>query len=274
MLYHLLEYIEKQFDVPGAGLFQYLSFRSVAAIIIALLIGMIFGKKIINVLARKQIGEDIRNLGLQGQMEKKGTPTMGGLIILGSLMIPVLLVCDLGNIYVQLMIFATVWLGLLGFADAYIKVLRKHKEGLKGKFKVIGQVGLGIIVGTVMCFSQQIVVVEKIERADNAVEMVDESGHTRIILEDGEAKVIDGENVTMTPDGKYILNREKNTTTTIPFIKDNEFDYHWLFPTEKPWGDIATWIFYILVAIFIITWIANAANLTDGLDGLSGGVSA
>lgn len=286
MLYHLLDYLQRQFDIPGGGLFQYLSFRSVAAIVIALLIGMIFGKKIINLLARRQIGEEVRNLGLQGQLEKKGTPTMGGLIILGSLLIPVLLVCDLGNIYVQLMIISTVWLGVLGFADDYIKVFRKHKEGLKGKFKIIGQVGLGIIVGTVMCFSQEIVVVEKIQRAGQGkgeIAVADagrderQAGvHTEI--NDGLAAITDPADGTseasVSGDGKFILDREKNTTTTIPFVKNNEFDYHWLVPTDKPWGNVVTWLIYILVAIFIITWLSNAANLTDGLDGLSAGVAA
>ena len=161
MLYALLEYLEAHFNLPGTGLFQYLSFRSACAIIFALLIGAIFGKKIIERLRRHQIGEEIRNLGLEGQMEKRGTPTMGGMIILGAMLIPVMLFCDLGNVYVQLMIVSSVWLGLLGFADDYIKVFRKHKEGLKGKFKIVGQVGLGIIVGTTMCFSNDIVIVEK-----------------------------------------------------------------------------------------------------------------
>ena len=170
MLYTLLEYLETHFDLPGTGLFQYLSFRSVCAIVFALLIGAIFGKKIIEMLRRRQIGEDIRNLGLEGQMEKRGTPTMGGIIILGAMLVPVLLFCDLGNVYVQLMIVSSVWLGLLGFADDYIKVFRKHKEGLKGRFKIIGQVGLGIIVGTTMCFSRDIVIVEKAQpRTETAV---------------------------------------------------------------------------------------------------------
>lgn len=165
MLYSLLEYLGTHFDLPGAGLFRYLSFRSGCAIVFALLIGAIFGKKIIERLRRHQIGEEIRNLGLEGQMEKRGTPTMGGMIILGAMLVPVVLFCDLRNVYVQLMIVSSVWLGLLGFADDYIKVFRKHKEGLKGRFKIIGQVGLGIIVGTVMCFSQQIVIVEKSQPA-------------------------------------------------------------------------------------------------------------
>ncbi len=256
MLYHLLDYLQKNFDIPGAGLFRYLSFRSVAAIVIALVIGAIFGKKIIAMIRRRQIGEDIRNLGLEGQMEKKGTPTMGGLIIIGALLIPVLLICDLSNVYVWLMIVTTVCLGALGFIDDYIKVFRKRKDGLKGKIKIFGQVGLGIVVGTVMCFNQEIVVVEKVQRADRT---------TEITL---------SENESISADGRYILQKEKNTTTTIPFFKNNEFNYRWLVPGDTPWSNVATWLIYILVAIFIITWLSNAANLTDGLDGLSAGVAA
>jgi phospho-N-acetylmuramoyl-pentapeptide-transferase len=260
MLYHLLDYLQKHFDIPGAGLFQYLSFRSVAAIVIALVIGAIFGKKIIAVLRRRQIGEDIRNLGLAGQMEKKGTPTMGGLIIIGALLVPVLLVCNLSNVYVWLMIATTVCLGALGFTDDYIKVFKKRKDGLKGKIKIVGQVGLGIVVGTVMCFNQEIVV-EKVQRTGQAtVITVSDTGSTNT--------------ESVSADGRYILNREKGTTTTIPFFKNNEFDYHWLVPGDTPWGNVATWLIYILVAIFIITWLSNAANLTDGLDGLSAGVAA
>ena len=261
MLYSLLEYLGTHFDLPGAGLFRYLSFRSVCAIVFALLIGAIFGKKIIERLRRHQIGEEIRNLGLEGQMEKRGTPTMGGLIILGAMLIPVILFCDLGNVYIQLMIVSSVWLGLLGFADDYIKVFRKHKEGLKGRFKIIGQVGLGIIVGTVMCFSRDIVIIEKSQpkaavvnvRADNT-DTATEEGYT----------------VTAYPGNEP----QKTTKTTIPFVKNNEFDYHWLVPTDKPWGDVLTWLIYILIAIFIITAVSNGANLTDGLDGLATGVSA
>ena len=258
MLYSLLEYLGTHFDLPGAGLFRYLSFRSVCAIVFALLIGAIFGKKIIERLRRHQIGEEIRNLGLEGQMEKRGTPTMGGLIILGAMLIPVILFCDLGNVYIQLMIVSSVWLGLLGFADDYIKVFRKHKEGLKGRFKIIGQVGLGIIVGTVMCFSRDIVIIEKSQpkaavvnvRADNT-DTATEEGYT----------------VTAYPGNEP----QKTTKTTIPFVKNNEFDYHWLVPTDKPWGDVLTWLIYILIAIFIITAVSNGANLTDGLDGLATG---
>ena len=264
MLYSLLEYIEKYFDLPGAGLFQYLSFRSACAIVVALLAGTVFGKKIIERLRRHQIGEEIRNLGLEGQMEERGTPTMGGIIILGALLIPVLLSCDLSNIYVQLMIISSIWLGLLGFADDYIKVFRKHKEGLKGKFKIIGQVGLGIIIGTAMCFSHDIVIVEKSQQA-SAIEIAAIQADTDNMGTD-QYKATERDTVGM----EY----QKTTKTTIPFVKNNEFDYHWLIPTDKPYGDVLTWILYILVAIFIITAVSNGANLTDGLDGLAAGVSA
>ncbi len=258
MLYELVKYLENHFDIPGLGMWQYLSFRSVGAIILALLIGMIFGDRLIKLLRKKQIGEDIRNLGLEGQMEKKGTPTMGGIIILLSILTPILLLGDLSNIYTWLMIISTVWLGLLGFADDYIKVFRRHKEGLKGKFKIIGQVGLGLIVGSVMCFSDQVVVIDKNDPA------------TIEVVESIEA-----------PNGEVLSTRvateivgEKTTKTTIPFVKNNEFDYHWLVPGEGKWADVLTWILYVLVAIFVITAVSNGANLTDGLDGLNTGVSA
>ena len=254
MLKALVEYLGRFADIPGAGMFSYLSFRSAGAIILALILGMIFGSKVIKWLKNKQIGEDIRELGLEGQSEKKGTPTMGGIIILGSVLIPVLLLCDLSNIYIKLMIISTVWLGILGFADDYIKVFRKHKEGLQGKFKVIGQVGLGIIVGTIMCFSEQVVVVDKNNPENVATEVV--------ISEDG------------THDLQTVAIGERTTKTTIPFVKNNEFDYHWLIPSDTKAGDVATWVLYILVAIFIITAVSNSANLTDGIDGLATGVSA
>ncbi|MBO7188204.1 MAG: phospho-N-acetylmuramoyl-pentapeptide-transferase [Tidjanibacter sp.] len=254
MLKALVEYLGRFADIPGAGMFGYLSFRSAGAIILALILGMIFGGKVIKWLKKKQIGEDIRELGLEGQSEKKGTPTMGGIIILGSVLIPVLLLCDLSNIYIKLMIISTVWLGILGFADDYIKVFRKHKEGLQGKFKVIGQVGLGIIVGTIMCFSEQVVVVDK-NNPENVATAV-------VISEDG------------THDLQTVAIGERTTKTTIPFVKNNEFDYHWLIPSDTKAGDVATWVLYILVAIFIITAVSNSANLTDGIDGLATGVSA
>ena len=270
MLYALLEYLEAHFNLPGTGLFQYLSFRSACAIIFALLIGAIFGKKIIERLRRHQIGEEIRNLGLEGQMEKRGTPTMGGMIILGAMLIPVVLFCDLGNVYVQLMIVSSVWLGLLGFADDYIKVFRKHKEGLKGKFKIVGQVGLGIIVGTTMCFSNDIVIVEKAHSQTAAAQqyaapLPSTETPTTLLPQEGYEKDAPADSA---------LGQLKTTKTTIPFVKNNEFDYHWLVPSHSAWGDALTWLIYVLVAIFIITAVSNGANLTDGLDGLATGVSA
>ena len=270
MLYALLEYLEAHFNLPGTGLFQYLSFRSACAIIFALLIGAIFGKKIIERLRRHQIGEEIRNLGLEGQMEKRGTPTMGGMIILGAMLIPVVLFCDLGNVYVQLMIVSSVWLGLLGFADDYIKVFRKHKEGLKGKFKIVGQVGLGIIVGTTMCFSNDIVIVEQAHSQTAAAQqyaapLPGTETPTTLLPQEGYEKDAPADSA---------LGQLKTTKTTIPFVKNNEFDYHWLVPSHSAWGDALTWLIYVLVAIFIITAVSNGANLTDGLDGLATGVSA
>ena len=257
MLNWLVNFLDKNFDIPGLGMFQYLSFRSIGAIILALVIGSAVGSRMIKYLRRKQIGETVRELGLSGQSEKAGTPTMGGIIILISILIPVLLLGDLSNIYVWLMIISTVWLGLLGFADDYIKVFRKHKEGLKGKFKIVGQVGLGIIVGTVMCLSEQVVVVDK-NTAEKQTEVV-------------EFTNADG-SVGYKTNEYYV--GEKSTKTTIPFVKNNEFDYHWFFGDGTKTGDTLTWILYILVAIFVITAVSNGSNLTDGLDGLNTGVSA
>lgn len=256
MLYHLFNWLKTlKIDLPGGGLFNYISFRAAMAIIFALLIGTIFGRRTIEMLRRKQVGEDIRNLGLEGQMQKKGTPTMGGIIILGAILIPIFLFADLTNIYIQLMIGSTIWLGTLGFLDDYIKVFRKNKEGLQGRFKIIGQVGLGIIVGTVMCFNQEIVVKEKVDTSSVVIETTA-----------GE--------ISTEKSGGIIYGAEKTTKTTIPFVKDNEFDYRWFVPGEGRAADIITWILYILAAIFIITAVSNGANLTDGLDGLSAGVSA
>ena len=255
MLYHLIKYLSLHFDIPGAGMFLSLSFRAAMGIILALVIGMIFGKRIIRMLQRRQIGEEIRNLGLEGQLQKRGTPTMGGIIILASILIPILLFGDLTNIYVLLMIVSTVWLGLIGFLDDYIKVFRKNKEGLNGRFKIIGQVGLGIIVGLVMWLSPQVVVKQKLDRhAPKAqVEYVNNNGARAAV---------------------YMGPAEKTTKTTIPFVKDNEFDYHWLIPGDSDGCDRAGWLVYVLVAIFVITAVSNGANLTDGLDGLASGVSA
>ena len=248
MLYSLFQLLDKRFDLPGAGVFQYISFRAGAAIVISLLIIIIFGRRIIRMLQRHQIGEEIRDLGLEGQLSKKGTPTMGGVLILLAILVPILLVGKLDNVYVQLMIISTVWLGILGFLDDYIKCFRHNKDGLKGKFKIVGQVGLGVIVGTVMCFSQDVVIREKISTPTEKV-YVNPSGQT--VVERVETAVMDP-----IP--------QKTTKTTIPFIKDNEFDYGWLVNGNE-W---LTWLLYIAVAIFVVTAVSNGANLTDGLDGL------
>ena len=258
MLYHLFKYLDEAYNLPGSGMFQYLSFRAAAAVILSLLIVIIFGRRIIDFLRRKQIGEEIRDLGLQGQLQKKGTPTMGGVIILIAILVPMLLVGNLGNVYVRLMLVSTVWLGLIGGLDDYIKVFRHRKEGLKGRFKIVGQVGLGIIVGTTMCLSPDIVVREKVTQPEQTV------------YTDADGTVVGSvqRNVVLSSESL------KTTQTTIPFVKNNEFDYHWFFGDGTKTGDTLTWIFYILVAIFVITAVSNGSNLTDGLDGLNTGVSA
>ena len=248
MLYSLFQYLNERFDLPGSGMFQYISFRAAVAVILALLITIFFGRTIIRMLQRHQIGEEIRDLGLEGQLSKKGTPTMGGVIILLAILVPMLLVGRLDNVYVQLMIVSTIWLGTIGFLDDYIKTFRHKKEGLKGRFKIVGQVGLGIIVGTVMCLSQDVVIREKVSEPTESI-IVDESGNTI---------------VTQTQRAVMSPTPQKTTKTTIPFIKDNEFDYGWLVGGNK-W---LTWLLYILVAIFVVTAVSNGANLTDGLDGL------
>ncbi len=254
MLYHLFDYLNSIVDLPGSGMMRYISFRSVMAVVTALLIVIYCGKSIIRALQRHQIGESIRDLGLQGQLEKKGTPTMGGVIILLAIVVPVLLFARLDNIYTILLLVATIWCGVLGFLDDYIKVFRHNKDGLKGKFKIIGQVGLGLIVGTVMCFSEDIVIRE----------------YTTVPVE--QHVVDEGTGETIITQSQHIRLSEdvvKTTQTTIPFIKDNEFDYSWLVGGDKT----LAWILYVLIAIFIITAVSNGANLTDGLDGLLTGVS-
>ena len=251
MLYELFSYL-KNTDLPGKDLGNFLSFRAGAAIILSLLITIFFGKYVIRMLRRKQIGEDIRDLGLEGQLQKKGTPTMGGIIIIMAVLIPVLLFSDLSNVYIQLMLITTVWLGFIGGLDDYIKVFRHKKEGLNGRFKVFGQVGLGIIVGTTMWISSDIVIQEK-EWTTTKYEVVDENGDTQVITE--KVVVEKGE--------------KKATETSIPFLKDTTLDYKNLIGGNETIG----WLFYILVAIFIITAVSNGANLTDGIDGLLTGVS-
>ena len=251
MLYYLFEYLEK-LDFPGAGMFQYLSFRSAMTVITSLIISMVFGKRIINYLRKQQIGEEIRDLGLEGQMSKKGTPTMGGVIILGSIVIPTLLFADILNIYVLLMLITTVWLGVIGFLDDYIKTFKKNKEGLAGKFKIVGQVGLGLIVGLTLYLSNDVVIREKPVAKQNATPT------EMIIGVDTQSQV----------------NDVKSTKTTIPFFKNNEFDYEYLVSYLGEHSQKAAWFVFVIFVILIVTAVSNGANLTDGLDGLATGTSA
>ena len=256
MFYYLFGYLES-LDVPGAGMFEYISFRSAMAIITSLVISLLFGKRIILYLQKKQIGEEVRDLGLEGQYRKVGTPSMGGIIILASIIIPTLLFGDLGNIYVILMLITTVWLGFVGFVDDYIKIFRKNKEGLAGRFKIIGQIILGLIVGITLYLNDDVLVRETVK--------IDQPVKTEEILE-----ALSGENEEV----KYVSRDVKSTITTIPFIKNNEFDYAYLVSflgeKSKQWG----WVIFIIVTIFIVTAVSNGANLTDGLDGLTTGTSA
>ena len=254
MLYHFFDYLSSIIDLPGSGLMRYLSFRSVMAVVSALLIVIYCGKSIIRALQRHQIGEEIRDLGLEGQLAKKGTPTMGGIIILLAIIVPVLLFARLDNIYTILLLVATIWCGVIGFLDDYIKVFRHNQEGLQGKFKIVGQVGLGLIVGTVMCFSEDIVIRE----------------HTTVPVEQSIVDEKTGETI-ITSAQQIRLSEDviKTTKTTIPFLKDNELDYSWFVGGNE----LLSWVLYVLVAIFVITAVSNGANLTDGLDGLLTGVS-
>jgi len=247
MLYHLFTYLDKMYDFPGAGMFNYISFRTGVAFILALTMSTLFGKRIIDFLQRKQIGESIRDLGLEGQLSKKGTPTMGGIIIILAIVVPTLLMADLTNIYTILMLITTLWLGVIGFLDDYIKVFKKDKEGLKGKFKVVGQVGLGLIVGLIMIFSPDVVIRENIE--------------------------IKGDN-NRVEDVEYAKQDIKSTKSTIPFFKNNNMDYAGAFKSAGDKAQIYGWILFILVVIFIVTAVSNGANITDGLDGLATGSSA
>jgi phospho-N-acetylmuramoyl-pentapeptide-transferase len=251
MFYYLFRYLD-QIDFPGSGMFQYISFRSGLAIIVSLLFSLIYGKKIIRFLQRKQIGEIVRDLGLEGQYQKIGTPTMGGIIIIASILIPTLLFAKLHNVYIILMIVTTIWLGLIGFLDDYIKVFKKNKQGLSGKFKIIGQVGLGIIVGATMYFSQAVVIVEK----PMPTETVQGQREFELHQQNERALAV------------------KSTKTTIPFAKNHEFDYSSIVGFFGKYKTQATWIIFILISIIIIAAVSNGANLTDGLDGLATGVSS
>ena len=258
MFYYLFDYLHKKFDFPGAGVFHYISFRAAMALIVSLLISMVFGKRIINLLHRKQVGEIVRDLGLQGQLEKKGTPTMGGLIILSAILIPSLLFARLDNVYIVLILITTVWLGVIGFIDDYIKVFKKDKKGLQGKFKVLGQVGIGLIVGIVLYSNNHVVVKEKIYSNGQSAYSIDEMYGT-------------GSTPQMPVYSKV---ETKSMKTTIPFVKNNEFDYSsllaFLGSGYKKWA----WLIFIPIVIVIITAVSNGANITDGIDGLATGTSA
>ena len=257
MFYYLFSWLDSAYDFPGAGVFQYISFRAAMAVITSLVISLLFGKRLISLLNRKQVGETIRDLGLEGQIEKQGTPTMGGLIILGAILVPTLLFAKLDNIYIVLMLFTTVWMGLIGFIDDYIKVFKKNKQGLAGRFKILGQIVLGLIVGLTMYFSDSVVIREKVDSA----QLIETTGN-------GEVTKITN------PSEKFSKVSVKSTKTTIPFMKHNEADYAKLLKFIGK--DYEKWAFLIFIplVIFIIAAVSNGANLTDGMDGLATGTSA
>ncbi|MBT4414049.1 phospho-N-acetylmuramoyl-pentapeptide-transferase [Polaribacter sp.] len=248
MLYYLFEYLESQFSFPGASVFQFITFRAAAAFILSLLISAIFGKRIIKFLQKQQVGETVRDLGLEGQKQKSGTPTMGGIIIILATLIPVILLTKLDNIYIVILIITTFWMGFIGFLDDYIKVFKKDKDGLKGKFKILGQVGLGLIVGSMLYFNDGVTIKEQLPLQQQVMQ---ENGRKKVF---GEA--------------------HKSTKTTVPFLKDNELDYskalRFLGEGYEKYG----WIVFIFITVFIVTGVSNGANLTDGIDGLAAGSSA
>ncbi len=258
MFYYLFDYLDKYINFPGAGVFRYISFRTALAIILSLLISLVFGKSIINYIRKKQIGETVRDLGLDGQIQKQGTPTMGGLIILASIIIPTLLFAKIHNVYIILMLVSTIWLGTIGFIDDYIKVFKKNKDGLKGKFKVIGQVGLGLIVGVTLYFNDHVVIKEKIYNSQE------------VALENE----IFEENINPNNLPHYSKDKTKSLKTTIPFVKNNEFDYATILKFIGDGYEKWAWLIYIPIVIFIITAVSNGANITDGIDGLAAGTSA
>ena len=248
MLYYLFEYLESQFSIPGASVFQFITFRAAAAFILSLLISAIYGKRIINYLQKKQVGETVRDLGLDGQKQKSGTPTMGGIIIILATLIPAVLLAKLDNIYIIILIITTVWMGLIGFLDDYIKVFKKDKDGLSGKFKILGQVGLGLIVGSMLYFNDDVVIKEQLPIDQ---QIVQENGRKQVF---GEA--------------------HKSTKTTVPFFKNNELDYSKAFSFLGDGYEKYGWIVFIFITVFIVTGVSNGANLTDGIDGLAAGSSA
>ena len=250
MLYYLFEFLENNYDLPGAGVFQYISFRAALAIITSLLVSLVFGGRIINLIRKRQIGESVRKLGLEGEESKKGTPTMGGLIILAAIIIPTLLFAQINNIYIITLLVSTIWLGLIGFLDDYIKVYKKDKEGLAGKFKILGQVGIGVIVGLIMVFHSDIVVKEKVQYSETEIEQ------------------------QLTNTSNFSEFADKSSKTTIPFLKGNEFNYESLTSWISESAGKYWWLIFIVIVVFIITAVSNGANLTDGLDGLATGTSA
>mgnify|MGYP000326546622 FL=1 len=252
MLYYLFDYLRETYHLPGAGVFQYISFRSAMAVITSLLVSMVFGGRIINLIRKKQIEEQVRELGLEGERQKKGTPTMGGLIIISAILIPTLLFTKLDNIYVIIMIISTLWMGIIGFIDDYIKVYRKDKKGLAARFKILGQVGLGIIVGLMMLFNSDIVIKEQLV----------------------ENQIITETNTSVANEFGFEQEAKQSTKTTIPFVKNNEFDYKILTNWMGKMAPIAFLILFVLIVILIITAVSNGANMTDGLDGLATGTSA
>lgn len=268
MLYHLFEYL-KEYNIPGAGLMQYLSFRAIFASVTSLLFAVFIGKRIIRWLQKKQIGEEIRDLGLEGQMQKKGTPTMGGIIILLAILIAALLFCDLTNIYTILLIVSTIWFGILGFGDDYIKVFRHNKEGMSERGKLIGQIVMGLVIGITVCFNEHIVVREELQPGEKSSGVVvashagEASGPARLEYHDrSQEKQKTRQDVV------------KSTKTTIPFVKNHEFDYKWLSPFKGKWGWYCKWGIYVLMIVLVITACSNGTNLTDGMDGLATGTSA
>lgn len=254
MLYYLFTWLDKEFDFPGAGVFHYISFRAAMALICSLIVSLLFGKRIINYIRKRQIGETVRDLGLAGEKQKAGTPTMGGLIILAAIIIPTLLFAKLHNVYIMLMLISTVWLGLIGFLDDYIKVFKKNKEGLSGRYKIVGQVGIGLLVGAVLYFNDSVVIKERVVSNPKTAWVNGDSAKVQI--------------------PKYAQEETKCLKTTIPFVKNNEFDYNkiisWACSDCNKWG----WIIFIPIVILIVTAVSNGANLTDGMDGLATGTSA
>ncbi|MGB0892370.1 MAG: phospho-N-acetylmuramoyl-pentapeptide-transferase [Flavobacteriaceae bacterium] len=248
MLYYLFEYLESQFSFPGASVFQFITFRAAAAFILSLLISAIFGKRIINFLQKQQVGESVRDLGLEGQIQKTGTPTMGGVIIILATLIPAILLSKLDNIYIIILITTTLWMGFIGFIDDYIKVFKKDKGGLKGRFKILGQVGLGVIVGSMLYFNEGVTIKEQLPKEQQ-------------VLQENGKRIVFGD-------------AHKSTKTTVPFLKNNEFDYAKVFSFLGDGYEKYGWIIFIFITVFIVTGISNGANLTDGIDGLAAGSSA